>query len=438
MLERTREFLRGVFNPGSNLIMDNLIPGDNPFSTKNDKTGRQAYSSEPVRAAIKYINRSAAKVPFIVKPIEGKPDYKTGQRKIKNTDKDLAYYIDYMLNTRPNNNETPKAFFTESILQLLLTGNTYIYCNKDTKRMYLLDSEAVVVKVKDSDADNLKIEYHTYTTDSKLTLSNAASFDKKKKADRIYTNKEIIHVKEIDNINNLVGHSRIRDVAKLVQLYEWMLSFQRAFFSNSAMPGIILKGKDKNKLTDAQKAKLLKHWNETVGRMAEGFRGTVVVDGGIEVDRLTVSDFRELEFTQSIAEIRKEITNILGVPHVIQNSGNNANVTINRKMFYEETVMPIIETYCDAFAHFFDNRVTIMPDKFKISVLRPDLEGEGNYYSGLKNNGMISINEGREHLGFDRWPEEIADKLIQPQNIAGSAVDAKEGGRPDKDNEDKS
>ena len=71
---------------------------------------------------------------------------------------------------------------------------------------------------------------------------------------------------------------------------------------------------------------------------------------------------------------------------------------------------------------------SITEDISDIPALQPELRDQSQYYSALVNTGIISPNEARDALGFD--PVEGYDDLRVPANIAGSATNPDEGGRP--------
>ena len=77
---------------------------------------------------------------------------------------------------------------------------------------------------------------------------------------------------------------------------------------------------------------------------------------------------------------------------------------------------------------------TIKEDITDIPALQPELRDQSQYYSALVNTGIISPNEARDALGFD--PVEGYDDLRVPANIAGSAANPDEGGRPPEGEED--
>ena len=77
---------------------------------------------------------------------------------------------------------------------------------------------------------------------------------------------------------------------------------------------------------------------------------------------------------------------------------------------------------------------TIEEDIKHIPALQPELRDQSQYYTSLVNGGLISPNEARENLGFE--PVEGFDELRIPANIAGSAVNPSEGGRPTEDSDE--
>ena len=107
-------------------------------------------------------------------------------------------------------------------------------------------------------------------------------------------------------------------------------------------------------------------------------------------------------------------------------SGNNANIRPNMRMYYLETILPIVRKMNFAFERFFGFELN--EDVTDIPALQPELRDQSQYYTSLVNAGVITPNEARDHLGFD--PVEGYDDLRVPANIAGSAANPDEGGRP--------
>ena len=205
-----------------------------------------------------------------------------------------------------------------------------------------------------------------------------------------------------------------------------MINFQRQFFKNNAIPGFVLT--TDNILSKRVKERLLEGWRNSYTTIFDNARHPAILDGGLKIDQFSQVKFQELDFENSIERIQQDMAKALGVPYVLLKSGNNANIDANQKLFYQHTVMPILNQFCSAFMLFFNNGVQIRPDKLSIPALRPDERTQSVYFSTLVNTGIITPNEARTGLGYPSIDGENSIRV--PQNITGSATDATQGGRP--------
>jgi len=95
-------------------------------------------------------------------------------------------------------------------------------------------------------------------------------------------------------------------------------------------------------------------------------------------------------------------------------------------MYYLETVLPIVKKLTIAFERYFG--FELGEDITDIPALQPELRDQSAFYTSLVNAGIITPNEARVAMNFDELPD--ADEIRVPANIAGSAVDPNQGGRP--------
>jgi hypothetical protein len=98
-------------------------------------------------------------------------------------------------------------------------------------------------------------------------------------------------------------------------------------------------------------------------------------------------------------------------------------------LYYLETILPIVRKLNFSLGRFFG--FEIHEDVTDIPALQPELRDQSQYYTSLVNGGIITINEAREQLGFETL--EGQDEVRVPANIAGSAANPDEGGRPVED-----
>ena len=397
---RWREWLSEKLNPAQPSIAS-LEPYASPETIVDFE---QAYREiEIIHRAVEMVIAACVDTPLKV----------TGQTPAKKVNK--------LLNIRPNPFEDRVRFFRRALLDFHLDGNAFFYY--DGNDLYLLPANDVEV-VPDP---------YTFVNHYNYLVSNQQSSDffgynkqtRKSEAIRFEPN-EIIHITSENTTSIFRGTSKLKPLIRLIELYYYMINFQRQFFKNNAIPGFVLT--TDNILSKRVKERLLEGWRNSYTTIFDNARHPAILDGGLKIDQFSQVKFQELDFENSIERIQQDMAKALGVPYVLLKSGNNANIDANQKLFYQHTVMPILNQFCSAFMLFFNNGVQIKPDKLTIPALRPDERTQSIYYSTLVNTGIITPNEARVGLGFPSIDGE--DSIRVPQNITGSATDATQGGRP--------
>ena len=312
--------------------------------------------------------------------------------------------VSLLLNREPNPFQDVSAFKRNLVTDFLLDGNIFIYY--DGAHLYHLPADKVTIH---GDSRTF-VEKYTYN-------------------DIDYAPAEIIHVKENAFYSIFRGTSRLKPAVRTMQLTANMRQFQDNFFKNGAVPGLVLKSP--NTLSEKIKERMIQSWSIRY-RPDAGGRRPLILDGGIEVDSISNVNFKELDFQPAIAENEKIILKAIGVPPILLDSGNNANIRPNMRMYYLETVLPIVRKLNFAYSRFFG--FSIEEDVTNIPALQPELRDQSQYYSALVNAGIITPNEARDALGFEAV--EGYDDLRVPANIAGSASNPDDGGRPSEGEED--
>jgi hypothetical protein len=88
--------------------------------------------------------------------------------------------------------------------------------------------------------------------------------------------------------------------------------------------------------------------------------------------------------------------------------------------------MPIIRKFVSALERYYGYDVDAITSN--VSALQPELKDIATYHQTLVNGGIITPNEARVELRYEKLPGH--DELRVPANIAGSAVNPAQGGRP--------
>lgn len=401
-ITKSRAWLSEKLNP----VQPSIARDEGYQSPKIIEEFERAYRDvEVVRRATDIIINACANVPLIV---EGGAAPKK---------------LNKLLNLAPNPFEDRNRFFRRSLLDFMLDGNAFFHY--DGSSLYVLPANEMAI-VPDEKTFVKRYEYQ---------LRSGAvqyGYDKPKVNNINFDPDEIIHIKSDNEDSIYRGTSRLKPLKRLIELYYALTDFQRQFFKNNAIPGIVLQ--TDSVLSVKVKERLLEAWRNAYSNVFQGARSPAILDGGLKIDKFSNINFRELDFEASIDRLQQDMCKALGVPYVLLKSGNNANIDVNEKLLYNHTVLPILTSYCSAFQQYFAGDVKIYPDKYAISALQPDNRTQAMYYSTLVNGGIISPNEAREGLRLSRLADPEMDKIRVPQNIVGSATNPAEGGRPAGDN----
>ena len=358
---------------------------------------KNAYEQlEIVNRAVNMIVDDVAEIPLSVgDPVKGFSSVVKNVRKSR---------VNLLLNHEPNPFQDINTFKRNLVIDLLIDGNIFIYY--DGAHLYHLPAEKVRIY---TDKDTY-IEKFTYD----------GSID--------YSVSEIIHIKENSFKSIYRGVPRLKPALRTMQLLSSMRSFQDNFFKNGAVPGLVLKSP--NTLSEKIKERMLQAWVQRYNP-ASGGRRPLFLDGGLEVENLTEISFKDLDFQDGIKSNERIILEAMGIPPILLDGGNNANIRPNHRLYYLETILPIVRKMGYALERFFGFQIS--EDVTDIPALQPELRDQAAYYATLVNTGIFSANEAREALGKE--PVEGFDEPRVPANIAGSAANPEEGGRPPQDEE---
>ena len=353
---------------------------------------RNAYEQlEIVNRAVNMIVDDVSEIPFAIgEKIVGTTNVLKNIRRSK---------VDLLINKEPNPFQDVSAFKRNLIIDLLIDGNIFIYF--DGAHLYHLPAD----KVRIYTDDKTYVERYSYDN----------SID--------YSPDEIIHIKE-NSFNSIYrGTPRLKPAFRTMQLLGSMRDFQDNFFKNGAVPGLVLKSP--NTLSEKIKERMLQAWVARYNPKSGG-RRPLFLDGGLEVENLTEINFKELDFQEGIKSNERIILEAMGIPSILMDGGNNANIRPNHRLYYLETILPIVKKVSCALERFFG--FSMSEDVTGIPALQPELRDQAAYYATLVNTGILSANEAREALGKE--PVDGFDEPRVPANIAGSATNPEQGGRP--------
>lgn len=381
-------------NPAQQAIADNE---GTSIGTDANLTFIQAFDKlETVNRGVNLLVRAASGLDYDVKSktIEGI----VGDVRQKTLDK--------LLNFRPNPYQSAQEFRNNMFTDFLLEGNVFLYY--DGAFFYHLPARMVEI---DTDP---KTYVKGYRYDGRVEFKP----------------NEILHFKDLSNTSIYRGTSRLVSCTDSINTLYRMQEFQKSFFENGAVPGMVFT--TENTLSTAAKEKTIQYWSQRYSPKT-GARRPMIVDSGLKPVPLSQTNFKDLDFEVSVKQYNLKILNALGVPQVLFDGGNNANINPNLRLFYLETVLPVVRSFVSAVERYFG--YDIEPVTYGVSALQPELKEVSAYMTTLVNGGILTPNEARVELRYEKIAGQ--DEIRVPANIAGSAVDPSQGGAPKKPEQEK-
>lgn len=308
-----------------------------------------------------------------------------------------------LLNTTPNPFQSINEFRRAIFLDIILEGNIFMYY--DGVHLYHLPAAHVYIHT------DPKVMVSKYTYNGIIDMKP----------------EEVIHIRDLNSTSVYRGSSRLIAADRNVKILYKMQSFQEQFFDNGAVAGLILTSD--NTLSQAAKEKTLDYWAKRFSPK-NGARRPMILDAGLKPAVGIATTFQEMDYDTSIKTHDVKILKALGVPPILLDGGNNANISPNLRLFYLETVLPLVSAFTSAMERYFG--YDLEPIVSNLSALQPDMKDTASYYTTLVNGGVMTPNEAREGLRLEKDKDSESDKLRVPANIAGSAANPSEGGKPPK------
>lgn len=307
--------------------------------------------------------------------------------------------LNTLLNFRPNPYQSAQDFRTALFTDFILEGNAFVHF--DGTFMYHLP------------AANVEILTDSKTFIRGFRYNGAVDFSES----------EVFYFRDLSSDSIYRGASRLESAERSINILYSMQQFQESFFDNGAIFGLVLT--TDNTLSQVAKEKTINYWLQKYNTKL-GAKRPVILDSGLKPHALAQTNFKDMDFDQSIKTHAEKVMQAIGVPPILLEGGNNANISPNLRLLYLETVLPINRKFISAVERYFGYDVEAITSS--VSALQPELKDIAAYHSTLVNGGIITPNEARTELRYET--KAGADDLRIPANIAGSAANPSTGGRP--------
>jgi HK97 family phage portal protein len=300
---------------------------------------------------------------------------------------------------KPNKHQSKNEFFELYQIYKDLAGSTYVYIEKDGKRLVGLHNlRPDWIKELRSKADGSIVGYEYGQGDKKIALKP----------------EEVLASHYPSPTQSIGGHSPIQTARNVIdtqiQLEEYQVNILR---NGGRVEGII------NVKTDYLTEEQIK---ELKAQFAKGYAGAkksglpFFAYGGMEYSNLGMSPL-ELSYIESKKFTRADILAVYGVPLPIIDTSDVGALGSNGydaalKIFLQETIDPLLDNLTQKLNEF------LVEAEFELKYLKQteeDVEKKLKVVeSGIKNSYM-TVNEAREAMGLT--PLKGQDVLLTPFNL---------------------
>jgi HK97 family phage portal protein len=295
---------------------------------------------------------------------------------------------------RPNIEETISVFLARIARSYLETGNVFLFktygVDKNINSLTILDSNRVVV-TRTPNAPFCKV--YSYSGE-------------------IYTDKQVLHIFDPNSYDNYKSHGAIERCKDIVDLDSEILSYIEVYFSNSLGKriGIELPPNFEDGLCDENEKRKFNLWlNDLTTNSGKAF--TLPANSKVhEIDQTTnaESDLKSLK-----ERTEREICKLFNFPYARISGDYGNNLQNQNTYYYQATILPITEVFTEALnTLLLPNDAVYMKFKFGYSNLL--LADENALHKIIREDvrgSLITPNEARKMLGYDRYNDDAADRL---------------------------
>lgn len=224
------------------------------------------------------------------------------------------------------------------------------------------------------------------------------------------------------------------------------------FFDNGAIPSLVLKlDKDTglDKMSQAQADQLRSEMEILYGGYDNAHK-IAVLGPGQSFDKIG-SEMKDMNFSELMKTTKEEILAVFGVPPIelgFVESANRANSDSQRRLFWEEIIIPDIEDTCSLMnrklAPRFGPDVFFVADYSQVPALRRDMKAAAEGVIPFVDCGAYTINEvRRDYLdkepvewGDEYWHSSLEVPTGEAQAVMTPDANSKPGGAAQDDEDD--
>jgi HK97 family phage portal protein len=303
---------------------------------------------------------------------------------------------------KPAPNVSGADFFTASISNLLLYGNSYI-----------------LVPISNGSIPFELYNLHSNQIEHILSGNIISAYKyKSSKGDKFYyldpitRVSKILHLKNYNPMDDNNGLSPLSAAGKPIHLHARIMEWNKSLLKNATRPSGALVFQDGNGYLSEEQFERLQQ------QFYDGFSGSsnsgkpLILEGGLKWQETNNAERFE-KFIELKDSSARDIAIAFNVPpQLLGISGDNtySNMQEARLALWEENIIPLLDKYADALSHWlsywYGEEIIIDFDRDAISVLTKRRE---NLWAKIANANFMTVNEKRAFVGLD--PIKGGDKI---------------------------
>jgi len=267
-------------------------------------------------------------------------------RGVEGKEVDITGRPEFRILQKPNRFQTRHDFMVESISRLMMQGEMFweLEFNGSKLIQMFADWRSEEVEVV-GDQENLIKEYKRSVNGKQL----------------VFKPEEVFYVKFFNPFSVLRGMSPLRAARSAVTLdLNAVMSNTKFFRDGMKMSGVFT---TEQRLTDNEAKRLTHVLKDYFGGVEKAWEPGVLW-GGMKFQPLNTMTLRDAEFTEMRTMNREEIATAFGVPLEVLGIGKATfeNVKFARRMFWTETLIPLLDKLTALLNEFFLPIVTPLKD----------------------------------------------------------------------------
>jgi len=213
----------------------------------------------------------------------------------------------------------------------------------------------------------------------------------------------VLHLKLFNPLDDFYGQSPLEAAARSIDTHNAASAWNKAMLDNAARPsGALVFAASEGHLTTEQFERLKTELETTYQGAANAGR-PMILEGGLDWKEMGFSP-RDMEFNAAKDMAAREVALAFGVPPMLLGiPGDNtyANFTEANRVFWRQSVVPLVTRVCDAMALWLEahagGTLAIKPDLDQVEALAPDRDA---LWKRLNEAAFLSADEKRAAVGY--------------------------------------